>query len=91
MENLIKMSRNGQLNLPPSVRRALRVRAGDVVRLKLVGHSLVLTPKKVMDKDQKYFWSAEWQAAEREAEADLRAGRVKLFDNVEDLVKELNS
>jgi bifunctional DNA-binding transcriptional regulator/antitoxin component of YhaV-PrlF toxin-antitoxin module len=91
MENLIKVARNGQLTLPPALRRALGLRSGEYIRAKVVGHSLVLTPKKIIDKDQAYFWSEEWQAAEREAEADIAAGRVRQFDNVEDLIRELNS
>ena len=67
------------------------MRAGEYVHAKVVGHSLVLTPKKIIDQDQAYFWSEEWQAAEREADADIAAGRVRTFDNVEDLIRELNS
>ena len=91
MDDLIKVSRNGELILPTAIRRALDVRAGDYVQLKLVGHSVVVTPKKVLDKDQSYYWSEEWQAAERAADADIAAGRIKTFDDVDELIKELNS
>ena len=36
-------------------------------------------------QDQAWFWSEEWQAGEREAEADLAAGRYETFDTMEDL------
>ena len=91
MDNLVKVSRNGEVVLPPAIRKSLRIRAGDIVQIKQVGRSLVVTPKKVLDKDQSYYWSAEWQAAEREADADIAACRTKKFDRVEDLIKELNS
>ncbi len=39
----------------------------------------------MMDKCQAYFWTKEWQEAEREASADIKAGRVKAFDTVEEL------
>ena len=38
------------------------------------------------DPDQAWFWTPEWQAAEREADAELAAGHGKTFDNVEDLI-----
>ncbi len=41
--------------------------------------------------DQAYYWSEEWQAAERAADADIAAGRIKKFDTVDELIKELNS
>ena len=30
---------------------------------------------------QEWFWTAEWQAAEKEAEADLAAGRVETYES----------
>ena len=38
---------------------------------------------------QEWFWTEEWQAAEREAEADLTAGRFEVFDNDEDFLASL--
>ncbi len=49
----------------------------------------LLIPKKLVDKSQAYFWSKKWQDEEREADEDIRAGRVKVFDTVEELVKDL--
>ncbi len=40
-------------------------------------------------KSQAYFWTKEWQEAEREASEDIKAGRGKTFDTVEELVKDL--
>jgi len=39
-------------------------------------------------QDQAWFWTKEWQAGEREAEADL-AGRYQAFDTMEDLIDDL--
>jgi hypothetical protein len=38
---------------------------------------------------QAYFWTREWQAGVREAEADIAAGRVTEYDSVEDLWADL--
>jgi hypothetical protein len=38
---------------------------------------------------QEWFWTAEWQAAEREAEEDLAASRVETFDNDADFLASL--
>jgi predicted transcriptional regulator len=38
---------------------------------------------------QEWFWTAEWQAAERAAEEDLAAGRVETFDNDADFLASL--
>jgi hypothetical protein len=39
--------------------------------------------KGPIDPDQAWFWTPEWQAKEREADADKAAGRVERFDNDE--------
>jgi len=35
----------------------------------------------VIKPGQEWFWTAEWQAAEKAAEADLAAGRVETYEN----------
>lgn len=40
-------------------------------------------------EEQAWFWSEEWQAGERQAEADIAAGRVKTFDSMDDLLIDL--
>ncbi|MGB6872548.1 MAG: hypothetical protein WBE46_00140 [Dehalococcoidia bacterium] len=46
-------------------------------------------PKKLVDKSQAYFWTKRWQEGEREADEDIKAGRVKTFDSVDELIKDL--
>jgi len=38
---------------------------------------------------QEWFWSKEWQAAERDVEADLAAGNYETFDTMEEFLEEL--
>jgi len=47
--------------------------------------------KKLIDKSQTYFWTREWQEGESEANEDIRAGRLKTFDSVDELIAELKS
>jgi predicted transcriptional regulator len=35
----------------------------------------------VIKPGQEWFWTAEWQAAEKAAEADLAAGRIETYEN----------
>lgn len=44
-----------------------------------------------IDPAQAWYWSAEWQSKEREADEDLAAGRYRDFDDIEDLIRYLNS
>jgi len=82
-----KVTRHGQVTLPASVRRELGVEEGDLVEIEVIDDRVVLMPKKLVDKSQAYFWTKRWQEGEREADEDIKAGRVKVFDSVE-LVKD---
>jgi hypothetical protein len=47
-------------------------------------------PKRLVDKSQAYFWTRRWQKAEKEASQDIKAGRVKTFESVDKLIKDLD-
>jgi antitoxin PrlF len=89
-ETLTKVTRNGQITLPAPARRALRVEEGDYMQVRVDADSIVLTPQKLVDKSQAFFWSPEWQAAEREASEDIAAGRVHAAQDVDDLIAQLD-
>ncbi|GAH13460.1 unnamed protein product [marine sediment metagenome] len=84
-----KVTRHGQITLPASVRKELGVEEGDLVEIEIIDEKAVLIPKKLVDKSQAYFWTKEWQEAEKEASEDIKAGRVKTFDSAEELIKDL--
>jgi len=84
-----KLTRHGQITIPASVRKELGVEEGDLVEIEVVDEKVVLIPKRLVDKNQAYFWTKKWQDAEKEADEDIRAGRVQVFDSVEELIKDL--
>ena len=40
--------------------------------------------------DQSWYWTPEWQAAEKEADEDISEGRIHRFKNVNNAIKFLN-
>jgi AbrB family looped-hinge helix DNA binding protein len=91
MEQLVKVTRGGQVTIPADMRRQAGIDIGDYVEVRMVEGHLVLLPKQLIDKDQTWFWTEAWQAAEREAEDDLRAGQVKEFDTLDELIADLDA
>jgi AbrB family looped-hinge helix DNA binding protein len=85
-----KVTRHGQITLPASVRRELGVEKGDLVEIEIVDDRAMLIPKKLVDKGQAYFWTKRWQEGEREADNDIKAGQVRTFDSVEELINDLD-
>lgn len=79
----------GQLTLPEEIRRAARLEEGDLLEAELTEEGILLRPQRVVDAAQAWFWSAEWQAGEQAAEADLAAGRVETFGSGEEFLDAL--
>jgi AbrB family looped-hinge helix DNA binding protein len=71
-----KITRNFQISIPKEIRERFRLREGDLVEMEERDGEIILVPKKLVDADQAWFWSREWQEGEREAEEDIREGRV---------------
>jgi len=85
-----KVTRHGQITLPASVRKRLGIEEGDLVEIEVEDERAVLMPKKLVDKNQAYFWTKRWQEGEREADEDIKVGRVKTFASVDELIKDLD-
>lgn len=83
MSELVQVRKKAQVTLPQSIRRALNIEEGDFLDASVKGSEIVLRVKKLVDKDQAWFWTKRWQEGEREADEDIRAGRVHRFDNAE--------
>lgn len=90
MTTYSKVTRHGQVTLPASVRKQLGIEEGDLIEVTVEDDRAVLLPKKLIDKSQAYFWTKEWQEAEKKASEDIKSGRVKTFDTAEDLIKDLD-
>ncbi len=71
----------GQITLPEEIRTAARLEEGDLLEAEMTEEGILLRPQKVVDASQSWFWSPEWQEGEREAEADLVAGRGETFES----------
>lgn len=68
----------------------LPVEDGDVLQVQVEDGRIVLVPMKLVPADQVWFWSAEWQKGEKEADEDIAEGRTKSFESVDDLLEDLD-
>lgn len=81
----------GQLTLPEEIRAAARLEDGDLFDAEITDDGILLRPRKVIDATQAWFWTPEWQAGEREADADSAAGRVETLGSDQDFTAALQS
>ncbi len=86
---LLKLRKNAQITLPANIRKSAHLEDGDVLDCEVRDGQIVLTPKKLIDKRDAWFWTPEWQQAEAQAQKDIQEGNVREFESVDDLLGHL--
>jgi AbrB family looped-hinge helix DNA binding protein len=86
---LVKVLRHGQVTLPKEFRKILGISEGDLMEVELEGTKILFKPKVAVDKE-----TVLSPAGKEKLVQALRAyqkGKVREFDNLDELIKELNS
>lgn len=91
--HILSVQSRGTVALPADLRRRLHLDRADS-QIKLIEHEdgrLELVPVVAVPADQAWFWTERWQAMEREADADIAAGRVTVVEGMDELIAHLDS
>jgi len=89
---VLQIRSNGQITLPVEVRRQANLKEGDLLEVAVEPDgTLRLTPKIAIDRSQAYFWTNRWQQGEIEVENDLKLGNYQDFDNIEEMIHDLEN
>ena len=79
-----RLRNKGQITVPPEIRSLLGAEEGDdLLFLCDENGRVVVSRAQILSPEQAWFWSERWQRLEREAQADLQAGRVVEFPDVD--------
>jgi len=89
--HVTKIRAKGQVTIPTEIRQAARLEEGDPVEVEIVDGGVLLRPMKLIDATQAWFWTPEWQEGERQADADIAAGRVDRYDSGEEFLAALEA
>jgi bifunctional DNA-binding transcriptional regulator/antitoxin component of YhaV-PrlF toxin-antitoxin module len=91
--HLITVQARGTVALPADLRRRLHLDQKDS-QIKLIEHEdgrVELVPVVAVPADQAWFWTDRWQVMEREADADIAAGRVTVVEGADELIAHLDA
>ena len=86
---VVKILRHGQITLPKEIRKIMGVEEGDLLEVGLENARVFLQPKVLVDKETMF--SEAGKIKIKEALEALQKKEKKEFDNIDDLIKELNS
>ncbi len=86
---LVKLDQHGAITIPEELREGLDQDALFAIVRREDG-VIELRPQSSVDVEQSWFWTERWQRMEREADADIAAGRVATFDDAESFLADLD-
>ncbi len=76
MATVMKISPQGQIRIPRKFMVTLGLEAGDYIEVLLEGDHIALKPRKLIDPSQGWYWTKEWQEAEKEVDGEIDRGDV---------------
>lgn len=87
----VQVQSRGVFSLPVELRRRMNIDSpGAQLEVSEREDGVIeLRPVVAVPADQAWFWTEEWQAGEREVDANYAAGNSITHDNVEDFVAAL--
>ncbi len=82
---LRKLGQNYQIAIPKELVKSMGLHKNDYMDVHMENNKIVMAPQLVIPKDQAYFFTPEWQKDEKEAEEDIKAGRVTKTKDLNEL------
>ena len=89
LEEAVRLGAKNQVTIPHRIARALKLKRGDHMLMRLVGGRVEVIPASLVPRDQLWFWTREWQKQEREVDEALARGELKVAASVDELLREL--
>lgn len=86
---ITKISPKHQITIPKEAFDKLRLELGDFLEVETTEEGLLI-PKKLISKNQAWFWTKEWQEKEKEADEAIARGEIsEPFESAEQLIRHL--
>ena len=85
-----RISPKHQITIPKEAFKKLHLEVGDFLEVETTQEGLLLIPKKLIPKDQAWFWTKEWQGKEKDADEAIAKGEVSgPFKTADELIRHL--
>jgi len=88
--SLVQVREKAQITIPSKIRKALGIKRGDYLEAGVEDNKIVFVPKILIDKAEPVVLSKKGEEMLKEALEDVKKGRVKKFENVEELIDDLH-
>ena len=85
MTAISKVTRSYQVTIPAEIRKKANITIGTILGFELREDGILIKPQRIVPDSQAWFFQEEWQADEREADEDIKAGRVSSAMTVQEM------
>lgn len=86
---ITQLRQRSQVTLPSEIVKKMKLQEGDNLDIVLEDDKIIIKPVLLIDRSQSWFWSKKWQELEKEADEDIRQGKVQKAKNIKELVQKL--
>jgi len=86
---LVDFKQKSQITIPKELVKQLNLRVGDKLEAQVRDGKIILTPVIVIPKEQAWYYSAEWQENEKKVNEQIKEGKVRVAESVDELFKDL--
>jgi bifunctional DNA-binding transcriptional regulator/antitoxin component of YhaV-PrlF toxin-antitoxin module len=88
----VALQRRGTIAIPADIRKRhhLDEPGAQVELVERADGVIEMRPQLPHPAEQQWFWTERWQRMEREADADIAAGRITTHDSAEDFLAHLD-
>ena len=92
MPVLLQLRRHSHITLPTTICKTINLKEGDYLEAKVEDGAVILRPRELIGENQAWFWTKEWQEEEKQADEDIKTGRIsQVFDTAEEAIKSLKA
>ncbi len=88
---ITQLRSRSQITLPREIVKKMKLQKGDNLDVVVDDDKIIVKPVLLIDRSQAWFWSKEWQAMEKEADEDIKHGKVQKASSVKELIEKLDS
>ena len=81
----------GKVLIPEEIREAAHLVDGTEFEVEITAVGILLRMPTPIDASQTWFWTPEWQAGEREADEEIKAGKGEFFASGEEFLAALEA
>lgn len=86
---ITQLRSRSQITIPKNIIETLGLKEGDNLNIEIENGKIILKPVVMVPKNQAWFWTDEWQTAEKEVDEDVKSGKIKIADDIDELMKDL--